>query len=88
MLGLAQALKASSINFSQSLETEKDTLKRAEKGLDQNAQGMDAAERNMGMLRRMTEGKGWWGRIRLYAMIGALWFFCFVLVFVVPKIRL
>lgn len=82
LLSLAQALKASSINFSQSLETEKDVLKRAELGLDKSSQGMDATEQRMGTLRRMTEGQGWWGRIKLYGMIGGLWLACFLLVFV------
>ncbi|KAK3722466.1 hypothetical protein LTR37_002458 [Vermiconidia calcicola] len=47
LLGLAKALKDSSLQFSSSLETEKDVLKRAEGGLDKSAQGMEAAERKM-----------------------------------------
>ena len=49
--------------------------------------GMEAAGNRMGALRRMTEGKGWWGRIRLYAIIAALWVAAFLLVFVGPKLR-
>ena len=73
---------------SSSLEAEKDVLKRAEGGLDKSSQGMEAAERRMSMLRRMSEGQGWWGRIKLYAFIFGLWVACFLVVFVGPKIRL
>jgi hypothetical protein len=41
----------------------------------------------MGTLRRMTEGKGWWDRIKLYGMIAGLWLIAFLIVFVGPKIR-
>lgn len=88
LLSLARALKESSQNFGASLENEKDILKRAEGGLDKSAVGMEAAERKMGTLRRMSEGQGWLGRLKLYGMIGGLWVACFLLVFVGPKIRL
>ena len=88
LVGLAKALKESSIQFSSSLETEKDVLKRAEGGLDKSSQGMEAAHRNMSMLRRMSEGQGLWGRIKLYAFIFGLWAACFLIVFIGPKIRL
>ena len=88
LLSLAKALKESSLQFSSSLESEKDVLKRAEGGLDKSAQGMEAAEKKMGMLRKMSEGQGWWGRIRLYAIIFGLWVALFLLVFVGPKLRL
>jgi hypothetical protein len=87
LLGLARALKESSVQFGASLEAEKETLKRAEGGLDRNAQGMQAAEKKMSMLRRMSEGQGWWGRIKLYAFIFALWVACTLLVFIGPKLR-
>ncbi|TKA83366.1 hypothetical protein B0A55_01038 [Friedmanniomyces simplex] len=87
LIGLARALKESSLQFSSSLEAEKDVLKRAEGGLDKSSQGMEAAEQRMGMLRRMSEGQGWWGRIKLYAFIFGLWIACFLLVFIGPKLR-
>lgn len=87
LVSLASALKESNINFSQSLEEEKNILDRAASGLDKNALGMESAERRMGTLRKMTEGQGWWGRIKLYAIIGVLWLACFLLVFVGPKLR-
>ncbi|KAI7239380.1 hypothetical protein KC330_g1999 [Hortaea werneckii] len=73
MLSLAQALKHSAQQMGVSIESEKDIMKRAEGGLDKSAQGMEAAERRMGMLRRMSEGQGWWGRVKLYGFIFALW---------------
>ncbi|KAK3716041.1 hypothetical protein LTR37_006771 [Vermiconidia calcicola] len=88
LLGLARALKESSLQFSSSLETEKDVLKRAEGGLDKSAQGMEAAERKMSMLRRMSEGQGWLGRLKLYGFIFGLWIVCFLVVFIGPKLRL
>ncbi|KAI7212116.1 hypothetical protein KC333_g7290 [Hortaea werneckii] len=88
MLSLAQALKHSAQQMGVSIESEKDIMKRAEGGLDKSAQGMEAAERRMGMLRRMSEGQGWWGRVKLYGFIFALWVGCFLLVFLGPKLRL
>ena len=87
LLDLAAALKQSSLQFSSSIEAEKDVLKRAEGGLDKSAQGMDAAAAKMSTLRRMSEGQGWWGRLKLYGMIFGLWLACFLLVFVGPKLR-
>lgn len=87
MIGLARALKESSLQFGASLEAEKDVMKRAEGGLDKSAQGMEAAEQKMSMLRRMSEGQGWWGRIKLYGFIAGLWVACFLLVFIGPKLR-
>lgn len=84
---LAQALKASSTQFSASLATDTETLNRATEGLDKNATGMEAAGKRIGLLKRMSEGKGWWGRIMLYAWIGGLWVVAILLVFVGPKLR-
>lgn len=87
LLALARSLKESSQQFGASLESEKDILKRAGQGLDKNAAGMEAAEKRMGALRRMSEGQGWWGRIKLYGMIFGLWVACFLLVFLGPRLR-
>ncbi|KAL4762691.1 uncharacterized protein BDW70DRAFT_149199 [Aspergillus foveolatus] len=73
LLDLATQLKTSSQQFQASLEAEKSVLARAAEGLDRTTGNLAAAERRMGMLRRMTEGKGWWGRMMLYAWIFALW---------------
>lgn len=87
LLEMAQQLKQQSIHFGNTLEGDKGVLDRAVSGLDKNTMGMDAASRRMGTLRRMTEGKGWWDRIKLYGLIFGLWVAAFLIVFVGPKIR-
>jgi len=56
-------------------------------GLDRNELGLEAASRKMGHLRALSEGKGWWGRMQLYAYIAGLWVFLILLVFAGPKLR-
>ncbi|PWY94831.1 hypothetical protein BO94DRAFT_582217 [Aspergillus sclerotioniger CBS 115572] len=87
LLALASQLKSSSQAFHSSLEAEKSVLSRAVDGLDRTTGSMQAAERRMGMLRRMTEGKGWWGRMMLYAWIFGLWVVAILIVFLGPKLR-
>lgn len=87
LVSLAQSLKQSSLQFAQSLEEEKSIVQRAESGLDQNALRMESAGDKMGVLRRMTEGQGFFGRLKLYAIIGVLWVVALLLVFVAPKLR-
>ncbi|KAL3467970.1 hypothetical protein BJX64DRAFT_81256 [Aspergillus heterothallicus] len=87
LLSLATQLKESSQAFQASLDADKSVLARAAEGLDRTTGNLAAAERRMGMLRRMTEGKGWWGRMMLYAWIFALWVVAVLLVFVGPKLR-
>ncbi|KAL1957749.1 hypothetical protein VTO42DRAFT_5592 [Malbranchea cinnamomea] len=87
LLSLASQLKESSQYFQTSLESEKSILGRAAEGLDRNIAGMDAAGRRMGMLRRMTEGRGWWGRMLMYVWIVVLWFVALFIVYLGPKLR-
>ncbi|KAJ4409357.1 hypothetical protein N0V91_002713 [Didymella pomorum] len=87
LLEMAKQLKAQSVHFSNTLDGDKGVVDRAVSGLDKNQINMDAASQRMGTLRRMTEGKGWWDRMKLYAMIGGLWLIAFLIVFVGPKIR-
>jgi hypothetical protein len=87
LLEMAKQLKAQSVHFSNTLDSDKGVVDRAVSGLDKNQINMDAASQRMGTLRRMTEGKGWWDRMKLYAMIGGLWLIAFLIVFVGPKIR-
>jgi hypothetical protein len=87
LLNMATALKSSSRAFASSLEGEKDVLSAATSGLDKNEQSLDAASRRMGALRRMSEGKGWWGRTLLYAWIFGLMVVAILIVFVLPKLR-
>ncbi|KAH7386107.1 hypothetical protein BKA66DRAFT_415444 [Pyrenochaeta sp. MPI-SDFR-AT-0127] len=87
LLEMAKQLKQQSIHFGNTLEGDKGVLDRAVSGLDKNTLGMEAASRRMGTLRKMTEGKGWWDRMKLYGMIAGLWLIAFLIVFVGPKIR-
>ncbi|KAL8733897.1 MAG: hypothetical protein Q9166_001885 [cf. Caloplaca sp. 2 TL-2023] len=87
MVALVTQLKSSTLAFSSSLDLDNEALARAQEGLEKNESGMEAAGKTIGMLRRMSEGKGWWGRIMLYAWIGGLWIIAIVLVFVGPKFR-
>jgi hypothetical protein len=84
---MAQQLKQSSQAFSSSLEEEKSVLNRATEGLDKNELGLEAASRRMGYLRTMTEGRGWWGRMLMYAWIAGLMVLAILIVFVGPKLR-
>jgi len=87
LLDMAKQLKQQSLHFGQTLEGDKGILDRAVSGLDKNQLGMDAASRRMGTLRKMTEGRGWFARMKLYGLIFGLWVVAFLIVFVGPKIR-
>ncbi|OAQ99641.1 hypothetical protein LLEC1_03336 [Akanthomyces lecanii] len=87
ILKMAGALKASSKKFSTTLEADKEAVARASEGMSKTEQSMEAARGRMGTLRKMTEGKGWWGRMLLYAWIYGLMLFLVLLVFVFPKLR-
>jgi hypothetical protein len=84
---MAQQLKASSSAFASSLEEEKSILNRATEGLDKNELGMEAAQKRMGYLRTMTEGRGMIGRMLMYVWIAGLAVLALVIVFVLPKLR-
>lgn len=87
LLAMAQALKASTKGFSDTLDVDKDIVDRAVAGLDKNASALGAAQKRMGLLSRMSEGKGWWGRMMLYAWIFGLMFLAFFIVAFMPKLR-
>ncbi|KAL2134272.1 hypothetical protein VTI74DRAFT_639 [Chaetomium olivicolor] len=87
ILKLASELKASSQAISTSLEEDKEVVERAGQEMSKTGQSMENVTRKMGMLQRMTEGEGWWGRMRLYAMVYGLMVVLLVVVFVLPKLR-
>ena len=87
LLDMARQLKQQSLQFGSTLEADKGVVGRTVQNLDRSALGMEAAGRRMGALRRMTEGKGWWDRMKLYALIFGLWMVAFLITFVGPKIR-
>lgn len=84
---MAQAMKEQQSSIASSLESEKEVLGRATEGMERTGRGMEAAKGRMGMLTRMTEGKGWWGRMILFAWVYGLMLALMVLVFVMPKLR-
>ena len=88
LLSVARDLKANAHAFAADLKGEdREVLDRASQGLEKNTGGMEAAAGRMGLLRKMTEGKGWWGRMKMYAWIAALWVVALAVVFVMPKLR-
>ncbi|KAL7948315.1 hypothetical protein V8C42DRAFT_314074 [Trichoderma barbatum] len=87
ILKMASALKESSKSFSATLEEDKNILGAAGASMEKSEQSMEAAQGRMGSLKRMTEGKGWWGRMILYAWVYGLMLSLVLLVFVFPKLR-
>ncbi|KAI1757824.1 hypothetical protein F4782DRAFT_525639 [Xylaria castorea] len=87
MVSMAKALKESTNAFSSALREDQDVLAGAGKGLDRSERNLEGVAGRMGNLRRLTEGKGWLGRMMLYAWIAGLAVFALLLVFVLPKLR-
>ncbi|EXJ57847.1 uncharacterized protein A1O5_12405 [Cladophialophora psammophila CBS 110553] len=87
LVKMAARLKQEQRKLQFSLEQDKGILGRAIEGLDVSLSGMEAASKNMAFLRRMSEEEGWFGRLKLYGMIFAMWVVAFLLVFVCPKLR-
>jgi hypothetical protein len=87
ILQMASALKESSKSFSATLEEDRTVLGAAGASMEKSELSMEAAQGRMGSLRRMTEGKGWWGRMILYAWVYGLMVVLVLLVFVFPKLR-
>jgi hypothetical protein len=84
---MAQAMKKQQLSIASSLDAEKDIMSRATEGMERTGRGMEVAKGTMGSLMRMSEGKGWWGRIMLYAWIYGLMVALVLFVFVMPKLR-
>lgn len=87
LLRMASQLKLSSQKFGEALQEDTEVLNRAGEGLNKNELSLEAAARRMGAITKMTEGKGWYGRIMLYAWIYGLMVILVLLVFVLPKLR-
>ncbi|KAK5063027.1 hypothetical protein LTR84_005103 [Exophiala bonariae] len=87
LVSMAVQLKQQSKAMQFSLEQDKSLVDRALEGLDISLTGMAAASKNMAFLTRMSEEEGWFGRMKLYAMIFGMWIAAFLLVFVCPKLR-
>jgi len=87
LLDLARALNKSTQSFSTALEASNPLVDNATSALDKNVGGMESAERRMGMLRKMTEGKGFFARLTLWAWVGIGWAVLLVVMFIMPKLR-
>ncbi|SPJ76270.1 uncharacterized protein FTOL_06001 [Fusarium torulosum] len=87
ILQMAGALKSSSQKFSDTLDADKEVVGRAGEGMDKTEQSMEAARGRMGTLKKMTEGKGYFGRLLLFAWVYGLMVVCILVVFVMPKLR-
>lgn len=87
LLRMASQLKLSSQKFGEALHEDTEVLGHAAKGLGKNELSLESAARRMGAITRMTEGKGWYGRIMLYAWIYGLMVVLVLVVFVLPKLR-
>ncbi|KAI2626615.1 hypothetical protein GGR54DRAFT_591671 [Hypoxylon sp. NC1633] len=87
MVGMARALKESSHRFASSLREDEDVLGAAGRNLERNERGLGVVAGRLGLLRRVTEGQGWWGRVMLYLWIFGLAVAAVLVVFVLPKLR-
>lgn len=87
LVNMATQLKQEQRKLQFSLQQDSGILGRAMEGLDVSLSGMEAASKNMKFLTRMSEEEGWFGRMKLYAMIFGMWIVAFVLVFAAPKLR-
>ena len=87
LLTLASELKSSTNSFKDKLSESNPLVDQATSSLDKNVGGMQSAEKRMSMLRRMTEGKGWWARIGLYGWVAGLWIVLLLIMFVLPRLR-
>lgn len=87
LLRMASQLKLSSQRFGSALQEDTEVLTKAGEGLGKNELSLEAAARKMGAITKMTEGKGWWGRLMLYAWIYGLMVVLVLVVFVLPKLR-
>lgn len=87
LLRMASQLKLSSQKFGTALQEDTEVLTHAGQGLSKNEISLEAAARKMGAITKMTEGKGWWGRIMLYAWIYGIMVILVLIVFALPKLR-
>ncbi|CAK7206752.1 hypothetical protein SEUCBS139899_009558 [Sporothrix eucalyptigena] len=88
ILRLAQALKEKSLTTSRMLEDDKDVVDRVGEGMNTTTDSLSAASRSMAVLTRMTEGKGWWGRMMLLGMVYGMMLALLLIFLFLPKLRL
>lgn len=88
ILRMAKALKEKSMTTARLLEEDKDILDRAGEGMYASDRGLESAGRKMSALTRMTEGKGWLGRMMLYGMVWGMMAVLILIFLFLPKLRL
>ncbi|EPE03298.1 synaptobrevin [Ophiostoma piceae UAMH 11346] len=88
ILRLAHALKEKSMATARMLEDDKEVVDRVGDGMNTTTDSLTAASKSMALLSRMTEGKGWWGRMMLMAMVYGLMLLLVLLFLFLPKLRL
>jgi len=88
ILRLAKALKEKSLVTSRMLEDDKDVVDRVGEGMNTTTDSLSAASRSMALLTRMTEGKGWWGRLLLLGMVYGSMLVLLLFFLFLPKLRL
>lgn len=87
LVNMAAQLKQQARAFQFTLDQDKGLIDRALEGLDQNVSALGVASKGMKTLQRMSEEQGFWGRLKLQAIIAGMWAVAFLLVFVGPKLR-
>lgn len=87
LLDMAAQLKQQARQTQFTLSEDKGLLSRALEGLDQNVAAMGIASKGMKTLQRMNEEQGFWGRLKLQALIAGMWLLAIMLVFIGPKLR-
>jgi hypothetical protein len=84
---LAKQLRLSATGIGSQISSEKGILERATSALDISTSGLESAGKRLGSIRRLSEGRGWFGRMLLHAYIAGLWLLAFLIVFLLPKLR-
>ena len=56
------------------LDKDRGAMERAAEGVERAGTGMEGTRKLLGTLQRMTEGKGWWGRMGLLRGCMGSWF--------------
>lgn len=87
LLDMVTQLKQQARQTQFTLSEDKGLVSRALEGLDQNVAAMGIASKGMKTLQRMNEEQGFWGRLKLQALIAGMWLVAVLLVFVAPKLR-
>jgi len=87
ILQAARDLRMAQVEMAEVIEQDTAVVTSAVDALTHSSDRMNDAQGRLGMLRKMSEGRSWWGRMLLYAWIAALWIVAILLVFVAPKLR-